>query len=558
MVTKILISFFISLFFLVSAQAEIVYTILKGQNLQIQTGQQTRTSCSTILWKGEYLDGSSAQSTISCAYCLAPILTPTKTAIYVFNIPNVITMTVRVIVVNDIKEIVQLKEVYFHDQTDNNQKTNFFPIRRDDNGEYYVNGNQPYWTSNGISHPIAYVSGTKMYVSSKIIIDGTKSLSDKAKIRGTIYIKDIKMADLPTVDYNINKFSTTNMIDYIKVAAKTNLEPNKIIYDEFCKVKWEISFDMGRNWSEFAVSSNELYVLWKKPANEVLLGTFTYDNYEFKHIHSLFHLSCKANDGQLMSNDQNLLNNIWGLFTNNGLGIAPNNLLKRKDNKVLTYYKYFHTVNQSSVSMMRDIDATGQCFAFSFLFIDLQIIQGSNLVSFLNNHKNVTPKYFEPHRTLCGERASFANDNPIRYFLIKHWIFQGIGLDRPNCMDLPYVLLSPTAQLQSQGTRLLVNGDVKKTNNGIEGQNQLEPIAIFPDHSLVAINGQYYDASYGKTYTNDLDFTNRAIDGWVRSPKTRKESDFNLDVNGDGRIDDTVIYSFGSTNQLSTWEISIK
>ena len=345
-------------------------------------------------------------------------------------------------------------------------------------------------------------------------------------------------------------------LEYPESESNIGFTDNQIAYVESFSPKWKITYD-GTNWEEISnQSSNELYVTWKKPADEVPLNTFTYENYEFKHIHSIFDISCKANNGQIISDEQVLLNNIWAVFKNSS-NISYNNLLKRKDNKLLTYYKNFHTLNQTAPSMIRDVDATGQCFSFSFLFIDLQRIQGSNLVTFLNNHKNVVPKYYEPHRTLCGDVSNTLNDNPIQYFLVKNWLFEGTGLDRNRCIDLPYVLLSSTESIQNQGTNLLVKGDIKKIN-GIEGQNQPEPLSIFAVHSVVLINGQYYDASYGKTYSSIPDFTNHAIAGWLRKPKISTENDYNLDVNGDGQVDNKTIYSFGATNQLSTWDITIK
>lgn len=544
MAKKITISFFIFLFSLICAQAEVVYTILKGQNIQIHTGYQTPTLCSNTLWKGEYLDGSNAQSTISCLYCLNPMMSPTKTAIYTFNIPNVITMTIRIIVIANIQEIAQLNEVYFHDKTDNNQKTNFFPIRRDDNGEYYANENQPYWTSSGVAHPIAYVSGTKMYVSSKINIDGTKSLSEKVKIRGLIFIKDTKIAELPMVDYNINKFSTTNTIDYKKVSANTALLPNKIIYDPSFKIKWEISFDAGANWSEFSVSSNELYVLWKKPENEI--------PNEFMYLHTLLYLSCKANDNQLITGEQNILNNIWNLFKRDNL--ENNTALSKKNGVLLKYYGTPNTQNVNSYMLINDQNSNGgQCYAFSSLFIDLQAIQGSKLVSYSQNHKIVIPKYYEigdPHRFLCDKQ------NPIAFFFVKNWSFNGVGRNRTICNDLPFVMGSKTDPISMTSSGgMLVSGEALK-NSGISGQNNPNPNSFFAAHSHVLINGIIYDASYGKTYTNELEFRDNALSGWADLPALSPESKYNIDTDGDNIISTTqIFYYYRCSNNLSIWEI---
>ena len=79
-------------------------------------------------------------------------------------------------------------------------------------------------------------------------------------------------------------------------------------------------------------------------------------------------VSCNANDGQVIIDDKVILNNIWNLF--NSSDVSNNSALKKRNGNLLKYYGNPSTTIDNSYEMILDPNSSGQCYAFSFLFID--------------------------------------------------------------------------------------------------------------------------------------------------------------------------------------------
>lgn len=525
-------------------RAELVYTIVKGTSIKLDAGNQG-ASCSNTAWKAMDSDGNNAITTLSCTTCTAPMATPNKTTTYTLSSldsrPANVVITV---IVSNIEDIAQLKEVFFYDKLGGGL-SNFFPIRRDDNGEFYVNGNQPHWTFAGISHPIAYMSGTRMRVSAKLNIDGLKSPTLNIKIKGAIYVKGEKLAELPTLSKTITRSS--NAIDYQKQFADAPFILNKIVYDAACKIKWQISFDNGSTWANFSESSNELYVVLKKPTDELP------ERYEW--LHTLFHLSCIANEGTIVNVDRSILTtNLWKLFDKKFWGNSVTDLngkLKKKSGISLKYYGTSDgglsgspLPRASSYQIIRNSIGDGQCGAFALLFIDLHRIQGENLSS-ATNSKGVYTKSNNGTGTTISTTCTQDIDRDRMYFMVKDWDFIGPTANGKlpiTCNIMPHFIM--TRNGPGTGVVYTLGGlsyhrtfmDAKD-RKGVSGQNSENPNSLFYNHNIVKINNIYYDPSYGVIY-NNANTMREALAGWMyKSDRSILESEYGSDIDGDPSTD---------------------
>jgi hypothetical protein len=131
-----------------------------------------------------------------------------------------------------------------------------------------------------------------------------------------------------------------------------------------------------------------------------------------------------------------------------------------------------------------------------------------------------------------------------RGFLVREWNFApGGGIS--GHATLTYLNLPPTGADWPgivNGTYVWRFPEVTDAP-GLPGQGTVDPASFFGNHQVVKINGVYYDPSYGTTYNSLAEIDDQAVSGHFGkstqlNPWPVNELHVNLDLNGDGQIED--------------------
>ncbi len=181
-----------------------------------------------------------------------------------------------VLMADDFQYALNVKEVKF--LNDDERKPNFFPVKKDDNFELYVQNGQPHWRQ-GMSAkiPIAYQSGKKARISVTFDMEcGQNRPPSRSSMRirgkGLDDSEDVLIRFPATRPTQINEISTGHYeVTYNNVRSEDVFALQKIRYVEHFFSKWEVSFDEGNSWVDVQdKSENELFVTWRTPSPEFL------------------------------------------------------------------------------------------------------------------------------------------------------------------------------------------------------------------------------------------------------------------------------------------------
>jgi len=342
-------------------------------------------------------------------------------------------------------------------------------IRRDEGGSFY---GTPHWNVDYTDQvPVAYTSGNAPRVNARFSLVCANA-PDSIWVRGIgpegfdFQPKQV-VVDPDGGDFSFYYPSTTADIVFEAEVAR--------FFKPF-KIGWDVSFDGGSTWKTVDTTRNTLYVTRSAPQAE--------SGY-FKWYHSVYDISCRNADSQ--STDTDVIAAVWSEFTDHVV-------LNYADDS-LQYYSPKNTVNTNLGALLNFRNA--QCYTFAQLFLATIKIQG---VVRTNNYVYITPVY----STACG-------GNSVNRFLVKDWAFgapTGAG-----CAEYPYEntyinLLPPPYTAYD-----FVTADVTD-QSGIPGQCSPNPSSYFNNHQIALIDGVYYDACYGVTFTSLSDIPFEAFDGW--------------------------------------------
>jgi hypothetical protein len=427
---------------------------------------------------------------------------------------------------------IQLQEVTF---LDGESTPNLFPIKKDDGSGLYVNSGQPHWTQTQsvfTKIPIAYQSGTKPRVTAKFTLECTQPIGNQVKMRGIVRNPDNQEEVITKFEeLDISVSSTGHGMYNLLYKRGKGVEAfkKKIRYIRLYSIDWEISFDNGTNWSVVEDNNNsninELYVTWKKPLEEYV-GVY-------EHVHTLFHLSCKANDNFETSLSSDIFTNLWQLFNSSTNRVDNNYNLLRRDGASLVYYKTFDPLSRNSFELIKNLD--GQCFAFTSLLLHLCRIQGIN---YDDAAVTVLPE-LNPVQECGGNMSNLVQSDA--KFMVANWKFKE-PLCRTDCNKFPFVA---TYDLQYRVLPYVINPNryyfaytEVDDKEGAAGQNSSNPTSYFQSHALIKLNNIIYDPSYGNIYNSLQDLRNY-ISGWAYERQNVTESYLGRDLNNNGNLNDS-------------------
>lgn len=286
-----------------------------------------------------------------------------------------------------------------------------------------------------------------------------------------------KVVDAKKIQAYLTANRKVERIDKAGTDMAKNLKPLKIrwtVYDKDNKVVGESD------------STHTIYVTLAAPTTTLRQET-------------LFNVSCVMLDGQnadLSSNEAH--EKVFSEF--------EDRQVKRMSNDLLSYYKAYDTTNTQTTDLL--LDADGQCGSWVKFFLDCVKVQGYQLH---NSYRTISPI------------------NLSEKMMIAKWSFWGAG----SSSDPTYPYLNIQAIPFTVGNKYNFPFSEVKDLKGIGGQNNDNPASLFDNHQA-AIDGVYYDPSYGTKQTG-LQNVDANVHGYYRvSLESFNEVNFDLDVNGDG------------------------
>ncbi len=256
--------------------------------------------------------------------------------------------------------------------------------------------------------------------------------------------------------------------------------PNKITYYEEFEIQWSINVtlkDEAENEHVFDylthdTSSNTLYVTLGDPQVDKL-------------FHTVVDIACRGAVELDGANMQEIVEGIWGKFANPTGGNEEEYDVTTWDGRLLHYYKTEDGGENTIVDGLLH-DGDGECGSWASFFgscLLVHNIEGISIVDVLP-----PPWSIDDHDLVPLEGYT--------RFAIKNIHFGDPTYEEPE----PWVYNI---------------GDLGKSGEGLPGQNTNPPKEKFFElHVLIEVGGTYYDPSYGLTFTDNKDFTERAVDGW--------------------------------------------
>ncbi len=169
----------------------------------------------------------------------------------------------------------------------------------------------------------------------------------------------------------------------------------------------------------------------------------------------------------------------------------------------------------------------GQCGAWAHLFIDAMGAQGIN-------HTNEYVIFYQSDGAAPND-FSFG-------FAVNNWSFaSGTGISG----DANYPFLNVPGTPEYSGSSYSWRFAEVTDDTGVPGQGTTNPKSLFSNHQVVKIGTQYYDPSYGVTYSSLADIDDNAVDGYYEKKDVPvNELQVGLDLNGDTYVTDTWVLTF--------------
>lgn len=348
-----------------------------------------------------------------------------------------------------------------------------------------------------IDSPICYVRKSRPKVSIKFTY---KDPLDKEKV----FLKANTNHGIlvPSTKANVNE--ETNEITLSEVQFDTDLL-DKVDYVEKFEMAWQISVDGGITWEEVIKTENRLYVVMAVPLKLTLL------------FETLLFIGCKYAQGK--NNEDEVFNGIWQHFETRNV--------KDKKGKELAYYGDPLTVVTETKDLLDK--RVGQCGSFAHLFLDVLYAQGIDSKIGVGNYV-----FFEIKDHSGDEKYGF---------LVKNW---ALGASKSSSdVEYPYQNIPFAAKTTTGAIESFIRNPDKSYNwlgtpevtdqQGVAGQNNLNPASDFNNHQIIKWKDKFYDPSYGMMYENETQLSERSIEAFYRETRIEKsEQDVDLDLDGDG------------------------
>jgi hypothetical protein len=329
------------------------------------------------------------------------------------------------------------------------------------------------WQSGDYPHqwPVLYAAGSDA-VPSKLTVSADWTAYSTTSTTGSIEAKG-----MGTDNINIEPTPVTVAGSELSITgAKAEVSfPGYAEFFPHFVIRWQLSFDAGKNWVDAGQSDNPLYVSGAtNPQPDPLSSQFYL---------TVVDSEINQTRGSSASDKSTIVNDTWDLFVGGAVRqFSPAEPFSdgTEYGRPLSYYATPLTTGDSIKDTTQQLgpgytknttvhqlltDGDGQCAAWAELFLDMLLVNG---ISEPNDYVTFVPKLSSG-------------------FLVSNWSFIGAGTS--GNPSYPYV--------DAPGPHYEVVKD-----RGVEGQNSLDPKSVFENHVVAKIDGKYYDPSYGTSYAS--------------------------------------------------------
>jgi hypothetical protein len=329
--------------------------------------------------------------------------------------------------------------------------TEFKTVRKDDNTANYPT---PHWQKGRtVQSPACYVKDTAMEVD---VVLSAPTLSN-----GDIWVKGTADGVEGGIAFTSKKGQINNGVATVNnIVAATNL-PDSIYCFDPMTISWEYSTD-ETNWFPAGSSVNQVYVTLGEPQTTV--------------FHTLVHIGCKKAEGKSTPGDA--VRDIWKEF--------EDLYVLRVDGQLLKYYGSWTVSGFTTAALLANGDS--RCGGWMRFMHDILSVQ--NIPS--------TEKKVVPVNSMA--------------LLVKSWSIPGAG-GTSGVPNYPFLNVLKTPPILNTSYNWTVQVEAPD-RRGIAGQGNSDPISTFSDHAILLYDGQYYDPSYGDTYTGLNDMETKSIGGY--------------------------------------------
>jgi hypothetical protein len=258
--------------------------------------------------------------------------------------------------------------------------------------------------------------------------------------------------------------------------------------DDYLTVYWQASTDGGKTWENAGSTTNVFYVTFKDPSVELFETAVSYGS---------------------ASSAKNLADLFQGIWKNN----FTSQQLKRADGKALTYYANWTNEPRTAAQLL--LKGESECGGFAQLL--WYSIGSQGLLTALNvSEKDVQALY----PTVFNAGTKNQVERP-ESFLVNDWHFFATNGSKGTAY--PWVDKQPgnDVSVQKDGRwQYTWTGPVSYLGARThKGQNNDNPAAAFGRHYIIGVTlpgaiGQFYDPSYGVTYTGEMSFQETAVAGF--------------------------------------------
>ena len=402
---------------------------------------------------------------------------------------------------------VEIQEVRFsgtgyHElKSDDGQTTYNAPQWKDVNGD----GKGITHTSGDRGYPVAYTKGSLPSIGANFKFTGM--------ITGQSY--EIKATSLQGVE--IPPTAVTLGTDGSMILPPTGASKGFVDTVEFYDAKDNTAFELdwhikigSSNWAKIASTKHTVCVINANPLNSLTSRQET-----------LFVLACKNAKGKTQASD--ITTGIWGEFTDRKV---------TKANGIqMSYYKSYLCNVVTAEELINQGD--GQCGSWADLFVKLLKVHG------IDNQNEV---------------VEVVSDGGANGLVVKDWNFANNGTSGHPTYTYLNIPSSNLIDNASYNWRYSEVSDVA----GIEGQGNPNPASYFNLHYIVEIQGVFYDPSYGTSYSSLAGLDANISGYYIEGAWPVDEPDVNLDLNGDGHVQDNAVNTLVNLFRANPSGINIK
>lgn len=280
----------------------------------------------------------------------------------------------------------------------------------------------------------------------------------------------------------------TNVLEINDVGATVAFETSKVKFFNTFDIDWKISVNGGA-YQNAGKSQNPIYACLRGLDGDDLP----------KPYYTVVHVAC-ASDGA--TNADQAVINTWGRLS------GPSNLngwneVANDWTRPLYYYKPGTTFDENPVpasyaeateTLLQSGLDTGQCITWAMLMYDALRLNGA------------APEYI----------LATVEDTDFQRFLVKDWTPNAFAGTKEFFFedDIPDMVPVPSGGVYGDFTN---QATLKGQNSGNLAPSQ----KVFGNHQFLkytpsATAAVYYDPSYGKTYSSQLDFQQKAVGGLAK------------------------------------------